>query len=49
MELYGIKKFLAADYTQKYSEIVIRNFDNDKIGSAEDDYIIPQDNVIGFF
>ena len=45
MEIYGIKKVLAADYTQKYIEIVIRNFDNDKIGSAEDDYIIPQ----GFF
>ena len=40
-EIYEIKKILAADYTQKYIEIVIRNFGNDKIGSAEDDYIIP--------
>ena len=39
------KKFLAADYPQKYVESVICNFENDKIESVEDDYIIP----LGFF
>lgn len=36
------KKFLAADYQQKFVESVIRNFGNDKV---ESDYIIPA----GFF
>ena len=40
-KIYRIKKFLAADYTQKFTEIAIRNFENDKIESVEDDYIIP--------
>ena len=41
-EIYRIKKkFLAADYPQKFVESVIRNFENDKIESGEDDYIIP--------
>ena len=44
--MYRIKKkFLAADYRQKFVESVIRNFENDKIESVEDDYIIPA----GFF
>ena len=45
-EIFQIKnKFLAADYPQKFVESVNRNFENDKIESVEDDYIIP----LGFF
>ena len=45
-EIYRIrKKFLAADYPQEFVESVIRNFENGKIESVEDDYIIPP----GFF
>ena len=44
--IYRIKKkFLAADYPQKFVESVIRNVQYDKIESVEDDYIIPP----GFF
>ena len=35
------KKFLAADYPQKFVERVIRNFENDKIESVGDHYIVP--------
>ena len=34
-------KVLAADYPQKFVERVIRNFENDKIGSVGDHYIVP--------
>ena len=45
-EIYRIKKkFLTADYLQKFVASVIRNFENDKIENVEDDYIIPS----GFF
>ena len=45
-EIYWIKKkFLAVDYPQKFVENMIHNFENDKIESVEDDYIIPP----GFF
>ena len=45
-EIYRFKKkFLAADYAQKFVESVIRNFENNKIESVEDDYII----LPGFF
>ena len=37
-------KRLAADYPPEFVESVIRNFENDKIESFEDDYISP-----GFF
>ena len=41
-EIYRIKKkFLAADYPQKFVERVIRNFENDKIESVGDHYIVP--------
>ena len=36
---------LAADHPQKFVKSVIRNFENDKIESAEDDYIVSP----GFF
>ena len=46
-EIYRIKKkFLAADYPQKFVESVIRNFENDKIESVKDDYIFHQDFLI---
>ena len=40
-EIYRI----SSNYPQKFVERVIRNFENDKIESVEDDYIIPP----GFF
>ena len=35
------KKFLAADYPQKFVESIILSFGNDKTESVQDDYIIP--------
>ena len=41
-EIYWIsKKFLAADYPQKFVESIIRSFGNDKTESVQDDYITP--------
>ena len=37
----GKKKFLTADYTQKFVESIISNSENNKIESVEDGYIIP--------
>ena len=45
-EIYRIKKkFLAADYPQKFVDSVKRNFENGKVESVEGYYIIPP----GFF
>ena len=45
-EIYRIKKkFLAAGYPQKFVKSVVHNFENDKVESVKDDYIIPP----GFF
>ena len=40
-EIYQNKKFIAVSFTQKLLEKVIRNFENDKVESVEDDYITP--------
>ena len=40
-EISRIKnEFLAADFPQKFVESVIRNFENDKVDSIEQDYIL---------
>ena len=44
-EIYQNKRFIAASFPQKLLEKVIRNIENDKVESVEDDYITPP----GFF
>ena len=45
-QTYILEKFLAVDYPQKFVESVICHFQNGKIGSVEDDYIIARHFLI---
>ena len=45
-QTYILEKFLAVDYPKKFVESVICHFQNGKIGSVEDDYIIARHFLI---